>query len=111
MKCGKCHADLPEIAKFCFICGAEVIRERICQNCGHKLEENARFCMMCGTPADSGCGLSASSCREAEKYNETLPILSKDEIYGFDDWWWIQTEVEPTSYVPFVRPSENRVDT
>ncbi|MDO4531262.1 MAG: DUF6273 domain-containing protein, partial [Bacillota bacterium] len=47
---------------------------------------------------------------DAEKYNQILPILSSDEKYGHDDWWWIQTSEEPVNYVPFVRPSENRVD-
>ena len=196
MKCSKCNAELPEVAKFCLMCGAEVIRERICSRCGHKLEEQAKFCMLCGTPADAASEKKQlkvgdiisygknnrswivldirqhyallltqgsvgsmpyhsshdkvlwkdSSLRhwiyhdcmprefapeelprlprnkdgdilfllnplEAEKYQEILPILSTDPTYGCDQWWWIQTTTEPTNYVPFVRPSEKRVDT
>lgn len=51
------------------------------------------------------------SVSEAETFNEVLPILSCDETYGYKDFWWIQTEEEPTSYVPFVRPTERYVDT
>lgn len=66
-KCPKCNADLPEKAKFCFVCGAKIENlsdnEVICPTCGKKTPKG-KFCMNCGSALVrkcSNCGAELSS--------------------------------------------------
>lgn len=48
VKCHSCGAMLPSTAKFCFECGAKLMKKRFCVNCGVELSPNAKFCFECG---------------------------------------------------------------
>lgn len=48
MFCNECGHEVPDNAKFCFECGAKIIRKVICSNCGTELAPNAKFCLECG---------------------------------------------------------------
>jgi len=81
--CQSCKAILPQDAKFCFECGAKVVKKgmvicpncnkmvneakfcsecgtklipdkKVCKSCGHELSDNAKFCPECGTVVEEG---------------------------------------------------------
>lgn len=54
--CKNCGRELPDNAKFCKECGAEVVVEELggesqfCSSCGFKMPMNLKFCPQCGSP-------------------------------------------------------------
>ena len=56
IKCSECDSEIPDDAKFCRNCGAEIIHEgggdvnqiNICPSCGSEIAENSKFCANCG---------------------------------------------------------------
>ncbi len=51
--CPNCHKEVPEGARFCRSCGAQlgantVTKPQFCRKCGGKLKANAAFCPSCG---------------------------------------------------------------
>lgn len=57
--CSKCHAKLPENAKFCLECGEKVLPKTkegmvVCHSCG-KLVPKGKFCLECGNPMINKC--------------------------------------------------------
>ena len=49
--CVECGTRLPNTAKFCLECGAEVPKEKRCTSCGISLTGATKFCPECGTKA------------------------------------------------------------
>ena len=47
--CRYCGAALPEDARFCHICGKEILKTPHCPSCGASLPEGSNFCSFCGT--------------------------------------------------------------
>lgn len=47
--CRYCGAALPKDARFCHICGKEVLQTPHCPSCGASLPEGSNFCSFCGT--------------------------------------------------------------
>ncbi len=45
--CSNCGQKLPQVAKFCYLCGTKT-GPSVCPDCGSKLVPNAKFCMECG---------------------------------------------------------------
>lgn len=50
VECPKCDAHNPSNARFCFKCGARLIRS--CPACNHENRLDAEFCAACGTALD-----------------------------------------------------------
>lgn len=54
MKCSKCQVKLPDNAKFCNMCGADIkVLQRpevvlICNDCGYYNPLNSKYCLQCG---------------------------------------------------------------
>ena len=54
MICNNCGSELKTDAKFCSVCGKEVVipvpavNDVYCSACGYKLKENSKFCSACG---------------------------------------------------------------
>lgn len=46
ISCPSCGTKLPGKAKFCFECGAKILRN--CPDCGAQLQPGAKFCFECG---------------------------------------------------------------
>jgi len=46
--CAKCHAEIGEAARFCPMCGHQIVVVNRCLKCGKDLPVEARFCMVCG---------------------------------------------------------------
>ncbi len=79
--CPECHHGIPTDAKFCPLCGHQLLVFQECANCGKNLTPNAKFCSRCGHKAEekpkvktcAGCGAEnlgdAKFCAECgEKY-------------------------------------------
>jgi membrane protease subunit (stomatin/prohibitin family) len=79
--CPECHHGIPIDAKFCPLCGHQLLVFHECAHCGKNLTPNAKFCSRCGHPAEEkpktkkcpGCGAEnlgdAKFCAECgEKY-------------------------------------------
>ena len=79
--CPECHHGIPTDAKFCPLCGHQLLVFQECSHCGKNLTPNAKFCSRCGHQAEekpsvktcSGCGAEnlgdAKFCAECgEKY-------------------------------------------
>ncbi len=62
IKCEKCSADNPEKAKFCRVCGAEIIvpKSILCPTCSASLPPGAKFCAGCGNSVDQPAGVNSS---------------------------------------------------
>jgi class 3 adenylate cyclase len=48
MRCPRCDADAPDLARFCIECGTSL--QRHCPQCGADTLPRAKFCAECGTP-------------------------------------------------------------
>jgi membrane protease subunit (stomatin/prohibitin family) len=46
--CAKCHAEIGEAARFCPMCGHQIVVVNRCLKCGKDLPVEARYCMVCG---------------------------------------------------------------
>ena len=53
MICNQCRCELPDNAKFCFECGANITGKIKCTSCGEDLPAEAKFCYACGTKIGS----------------------------------------------------------
>lgn len=49
-ECPTCSEEYPEGAKFCAVCGQELV----CDKCGAPIREGAQFCTQCGDPVQKG---------------------------------------------------------
>lgn len=50
--CPDCNHSIPRDARFCPLCGHQLVVFGRCVNCGKNLPPNAKFCSKCGHPAD-----------------------------------------------------------
>lgn len=51
MQCPSCESEVPESAKYCMECGAELPQPDLpifCSSCGAEMPAGAKFCMECG---------------------------------------------------------------
>ena len=80
--CKNCGCELPEGAKFCRECGAEVIVEEVtgtqfCTNCGFKIPKGINFCPECGNPTSSNPTVkNANSLANTDKSPGLAAVLS-----------------------------------
>jgi membrane protease subunit (stomatin/prohibitin family) len=51
-QCHECRQLIPVDARFCPMCGHQLVVFRQCIHCGKNLTPNANFCPRCGKPAD-----------------------------------------------------------
>jgi membrane protease subunit (stomatin/prohibitin family) len=68
MTCPRCHNALPSQARFCPLCGHQILVVNKCLKCGKDLPPEARFCMVCGT--------------RVEKTSETCPHCGRNTLAG-----------------------------
>ena len=66
--CIKCHAEISETARFCPMCGHQIVVVNRCLKCGKDLPVEARFCMVCG--------------EKVEKAHARCPHCGKDALPG-----------------------------
>jgi membrane protease subunit (stomatin/prohibitin family) len=64
--CIKCHAEISETARFCPMCGHQIVVVNRCLKCGKDLPVEARFCMVCG--------------EKVEKAHAMCPHCGKDAL-------------------------------
>ena len=64
--CSKCHAEISETARFCPMCGHQIVVVNRCLKCGKDLPVEARFCMVCG--------------EKVEKAHARCPHCGKDAL-------------------------------
>ncbi|MFZ0450230.1 MAG: SPFH domain-containing protein [Desulfatiglandaceae bacterium] len=57
IKCPKCHSTVAEDARFCPMCGQQLIIVNRCLKCGADLPAEAKFCMVCGEKVEKAGGL------------------------------------------------------
>lgn len=69
MSCPDCLQKIPVDARFCPICGHQLVVLRQCGNCGKNMVPTARFCSRCGEPADRK--VQTSICSHCQ--TENLP--------------------------------------
>jgi membrane protease subunit (stomatin/prohibitin family) len=50
--CAKCHAEISDAARFCPMCGHQIVVVNRCLKCGKDLPVEARFCMVCGAKVE-----------------------------------------------------------
>jgi membrane protease subunit (stomatin/prohibitin family) len=65
--CAKCHAEISEAARFCPMCGHQIVVVNRCLKCGKDLPVEASFCMVCGAKVEK----ERARCTRCGK--ETLP--------------------------------------
>lgn len=65
--CPKCHGTVSADARFCPMCGQQLVVVNRCRQCGADLPVEAKFCMVCGTKVEK----SGGKCPHCGK--ETLP--------------------------------------
>ncbi len=65
--CSKCHAEISEAARFCPMCGHQIVVVNRCLKCGKDLPVEARFCMVCGAKVEK----EQAKCTQCGK--EALP--------------------------------------
>ncbi len=68
IQCPKCHSTVSEGARFCPMCGQQLLIVNKCLKCGAELPVEARFCMVCGT--------------KVEKAVEKCPHCGKEALPG-----------------------------
>lgn len=66
--CIKCHAEISETARFCPMCGHQIVVVNRCLKCGKDLPVEARFCMVCG--------------EKVEKAHARCPHCGEDALPG-----------------------------
>ena len=84
MFCNNCGNQLPDDAKFCNQCGANVVNiiENTCLYCGNKLPDNATFCNVCGAKCSNSSDELASKIASEIEFNHKrgMECLRGDEI-------------------------------
>jgi predicted amidophosphoribosyltransferase len=65
--CPKCHGTVDANARFCPMCGQQLVVVNRCLQCGVDLPVEAKFCMVCGAKVEKSGGV----CPHCGK--ETLP--------------------------------------
>ena len=82
-KCSQCGAELPDNAKFCGSCGAQITINNYCPECGEQVAVNAKFCCYCGTklggsgqesPKPGGSGGRAKAEETPQKYSAKVIV-------------------------------------
>jgi membrane protease subunit (stomatin/prohibitin family) len=66
--CPKCHSGITPSARFCPMCGHQMVVVNKCIKCGKDLPVEARFCMVCGV--------------RVEKAHEKCPHCGKEALPG-----------------------------
>ncbi len=99
MNCPSCQANLPNDAKFCSECGANIASAK-CEKCTNPLKPEARFCPNCGEPVEGAAvqSLAAEQIPEAKQswLNSFgtflfIPVFALIIILLF----WVNKEPEP----------------
>jgi membrane protease subunit (stomatin/prohibitin family) len=67
IQCPDCRNQVPGDARFCPLCGHQLLVFSKCENCGKNLPPNARFCPRCGHSASEKP--TAQICRECGQEN------------------------------------------
>jgi len=93
--CTECGAPLRKRARFCHVCGAPVVTQKIsepgkpgklvCERCGKSIPEGAKFCGACGNPTFQSEKVSAVESPSVTKTTQPsaepglhdIPILSE----------------------------------
>ena len=57
IKCSKCHSPVSQDARFCPMCGQQMVIINRCLKCGADLPVEAKFCMVCGEKVEKAGGL------------------------------------------------------
>jgi membrane protease subunit (stomatin/prohibitin family) len=65
VQCPKCHAEISEDARFCPMCGHQMLVVNRCLKCGKDLPVEARFCMVCGAKVEKDRTKCARCGKEA----------------------------------------------
>ena len=80
MKCSSCGEELPDGAKFCFMCGTE-INLNLCCGCGTELPVEAKFCFKCGKKREVQA--TDDNVMNIKKEERRQPRTKQMSIYGW----------------------------
>ena len=76
VSCPDCKHSIPGGARFCPLCGHQLLRLVACSNCGKNLTPKAKFCSQCGQPTDMK--KSPKICRQCRMENLHNAIYCND---------------------------------